>query len=42
MGPRTVSNAFVARAAVGVALATVRTVYDSVYVALAVHEGAVS
>ena len=39
MGLRTVSNTVVARAAVGVALATGRTVYDSQYVALAMHEG---
>ena len=39
MGLRTVSNAVIARAAVGVAVAAGRTVYDSVYVALAMHEG---
>jgi predicted nucleic acid-binding protein len=39
MGLRTVSNAVVARAAIGVALATSRSVYDSHYVALAMHEG---
>lgn len=39
MGLRTVSNLVVARAAVGLALATGRTVYDSIYVALAMHEG---
>jgi predicted nucleic acid-binding protein len=39
MGLRTVSNALIARAAIGVALAAGRTVYDSVYVALAMHEG---
>lgn len=39
MDLRTVSNDLVARAAVGVALATSRTVYDSLYIALAMHEG---
>ena len=39
MGIRTVSNVVVARAALGVALATGRTVYDSLYIALAMHEG---
>jgi predicted nucleic acid-binding protein len=39
MGLRTISNALVARSAIEVALATGRTVYDSLYVALAMHEG---
>jgi len=39
MGLRTVSTLVIARGAVGVALASGRTVYDSVYVALAMHEG---
>jgi len=39
MGPRTVSNAALVRAALGVALATSRTVYDCLYLALAMHEG---
>jgi predicted nucleic acid-binding protein len=39
MGLRTISNQVVARRAVQVALATGRTVYDSIYIALAMHEG---
>ena len=39
MGLRTISNAVVARVAIEVALATGRTVYDSLYIALAMHEG---
>jgi predicted nucleic acid-binding protein len=39
MGLRTVSNVVVARTAVSLALATGRTVYDSLYIALAMHEG---
>ena len=39
MDLRTVSNASLARVAVGIALATGRTVYDSLYVAFAADEG---
>jgi predicted nucleic acid-binding protein len=39
MGLRTISNAVGARVAIEVALATGRTVYDSLYIALAMHEG---
>ena len=39
MGLRTISNAPIARMAIEVALSTRRTVYDSLYIALAMTEG---
>ena len=39
MGLHTISNVPVARMAIEVALATGRTVYDSLYIALAMNEG---